>query len=113
MARTAITAQTVTAAGLDLADEAANVDGNQFGWTPRRLVRVVNGSAGEVTVTIPTPAQVAGLDVAERTVAVPAGGTRFIGPFPPSAYRQADGSVHLDYSAVTSVTVAVLELERV
>lgn len=63
------------------------------------------------TVTIQTPAQVAGLDVAEQTVAVPATtGDRFIGPFPPSVFNVAAGDLEFTLSDVDGLTVAVLEL---
>ncbi len=78
----------------------------------RTVVHVKNGGAGPITVTVQTPEQRAGLDVAERQVQVPAGGDQFIGPFPIETYNRPaapdQGKVYVDFSAVTSVTVAAL-----
>lgn len=108
MPRTAITAQETAHDGLTATYEAANVDGNSLTWGARRLLHVKNASAGAVTVTVPTPATVGGLDVADQAVAVAAGTETFIGPFP-----AANGNVHVDYSAVASVTVAALDVARI
>lgn len=107
--RTALGVQAVTPAGLDAVYTPANVDGHSFGNNGRRLLHVVNGSAGPVTVTVPTPGTVDGNAIADRAVVVVAGGDMFIGPFS-GAYQQSDGSVHVDYSAAASVTVALLEV---
>lgn len=106
MARTAITAQDITTAGLAPATEAANVDGNSF--PAGTILRVTNGSAGSINVTVPMPGQVDGLALPNRVVAVAAGETRYLSRFG-SSYQQSDGSIHANYSAVTSVTVAALK----
>lgn len=109
MARTAITPQQVVSTGLTVAYEPANVDGNSIaGASRRRDLTVKNGSAGSINVTIPTPGTVDGLAIADRVIAVAAGAEVRIRT-DGSAYRQSDGSVHIDYSAVTSVTVAVTQ----
>jgi hypothetical protein len=108
MPRTAITPQQVTAAGLAPAYEPANVDGNSVGQRGHQALHVKNASAAAVTVTLPTPGQVSGLDIADRTVSVPAGGERLISTSS-GVLRHGDGTVQVNYSAVASVTVAVLE----
>lgn len=107
--RTAITAQQVTSAGLAPAFEPANVDGNSYVLRQARALRVKNGSAAAVNVTLPTPGTVDGLAIADRVVAVPAGADMVIGLGRGDVHRQPDGTVHVDYSAVASVTVAVLD----
>jgi hypothetical protein len=108
MARTAITPQRVAVDGTALATEPANVDGNSVLLDARRALFVNNASAGAINVTIPTTATLEGLTVGSRVVAVPAGAARYIRPS--STAAQSGGVVHVDYSAVTSVTVAVLEI---
>lgn len=111
MARTDITAQAVSSTGLSPTLEPANVEGNAYVLRKGRVLRVKNGSASPITVTLPTPGTIDGLAVTDRTVAVPATtGDVFISLGRGDAYRQSGGKVHVDYSAVTSVTVAVLDV---
>lgn len=111
MSREALTVQSVVRTGLEPAYTAAVGDGHSVLNDGRlTFVHVVNGSGSEVTITIPTPGSVDGLAVADRTVAVPAGEERMIGPFPTATYNQADGTVHVDYSATTSVTVGAFKV---
>lgn len=109
MARTAITPQSVTTAGAAITLEAANVAGNSVRYAEHRAVWVKNASGSPVTVTLPTPGTSDGLAITDRTVSVPATtGERLI-----KLHRnevQADDTVNIDYSAVTSVTVAVVDL---
>lgn len=112
MPRTPITPQAGTAAGPTIAFEAANVLGNSFTPARGRALHVRNGSGASITVTVPTPATSDGLAVADRTFTVAAGA---LGVFAPGAssgagiYAHTDGAVHVDYSAVTTVTVAVID----
>ncbi|PSK95772.1 hypothetical protein CLV30_12824 [Haloactinopolyspora alba] len=112
MARTPITPQRVTSAGLAPAAEPANVDGNSMPLSPGHVLLVDNGSAAAVTVTIPTPAKFDGLDVAERTINVPAGEAWHINLGGQPVYRQPGGVAHIDYSPApdATVTVAVLQV---
>lgn len=112
MARTAITPQAGTAAGTAAVFEPANADGNSFTTARGRALHVANGSGSPIDVTLPTPAAVDGLALADRTITVAAGAHTVIGLGVASGagiYAQADGSVHVDYSAVTTVTVAVID----
>lgn len=110
MARTGITPQSPGAAGATINFESANVDGNSFQARAGRVLHVRNGSASSITVTLPTPATVGGLAIADRTVTVAAGAHAAVALGPvPVAYLQTDSSVHVDYSAVTTVTVAVVD----
>jgi hypothetical protein len=106
MARTAITPQKPTSAGLALATEPANVDGHSLPHDA--LLVVANASAGPINVTLVTPGVVDGdLAVPDRIVAVPAGASRYFGALD-RIFRQADGTAHVDLSAVASVTVAAI-----
>lgn len=109
MPRTAVTPQTVLSSGRVMSYEAANVDGNSIANAyVRRDLTVKNASAGSINVTLITPGTIDGLAIADRVIAVAAGAETRIRT-DNDAYRQSDGSVHIDYSAVASVTVAVTD----
>ena len=102
-----LTVQTVTRAGIAPTNNAVSAS-DKFLNNGRTLVHVVNGGGTSLTVTIVTPAQVDGLAVADRTVTIAAGQSRFIGPFPKNVYNDNDGYTTLEFSATTSVTCAVI-----
>jgi hypothetical protein len=107
-----ITPQAGTSAGAAVTFEAANALGNSFRPARGRAVHVKNGSVSPMDVTLPTPATADGLAIDSRVVTVPAGAHKVIALGAASGagiYAQPDGSVNLDYSAVTSVTVAVVD----
>lgn len=110
MARSSLTVQDVVRSGLSPSYASAEGDGNSFANNGRVVLHAKNGSGGSITVTIQTPGTVDGLAVSDRTVAIPAGEERIIGVFPPADYNQSDGSVYVDYSGVTSLTVAALRI---
>jgi hypothetical protein len=105
-----LAAQVVSIAGLNPTYAAAAAGGDEFANNGRRMLHVQNGSGSSITVTITTPGTTAGLSIADPAVTVPNSGSRMIGPFPTGLYNAADGNVDVAYSAVTSVTVAVIEL---
>jgi hypothetical protein len=107
MARTALTVQQVTRAGLTPAYSAAPVDGHSILNGGKELLHVKTGGTA-CNVTIQTPGSVDGQAVADRVVAIGTSSERIIGPFPPDIYNQASGEIYVDFSAVTSVTVAAL-----
>jgi len=116
MSRTVLTITAVTAiGGVNLTDtlEAANADGESIAASGENITLVVeNGSAGSITVTIKTPETVKGLAVAEDTWTIAAGKT-YIGRFMArETYMQADGTVHIDFSAVTTIAVAAFRITK-
>jgi hypothetical protein len=82
----------------------------------KNFLSVINGGAGPITVTIQTPGVVDGdLAIADREVTVPVGTTPKLIPLTSPNYRQPADSVNagralVDYSAITSVTRAVVGL---
>lgn len=115
MARTALASQTADSDGLTVAFTAANVDGHSIEGGGDVILLVDNASAGDITVTVQTPATQDGLDVAEQPVTVTAGTMAAIAGLHPRTFDRptgvADaGDVYVDFSAVTSVTVAALEV---
>lgn len=85
----------------------------------RNFLMVLNGSGGSINVTVLTPEKVdSDLNIDERIVAVAAGATKLI-PLTSVHYKQttvsagapADvGRAYVEYSAVASVTRAVVGL---
>lgn len=100
--------QSIVSSGLLPVLTAPSVDGdnipcgNIFLW-------VENAAGAPITVTIQTPATMAGLAVAEAGGPVANGTRRLFGPFPKAVYGQPAGQidvdlVRVDYSAITSIT---------
>lgn len=113
MARTTLDVQTLSRDGIDPSYEAANADGEEVANSGRMFIHVQNGGGGSITVTIQTPGTVDGLAVADREVSIGAGNDKMIGPFPPATYNQDPGetdTVYVDFSGVSSVTIAALVL---
>lgn len=109
MARTALVPQQVVRAGLTPVFSAANADGHSVANDGHVMLEVKNGSGAPITVTVQTPGTVDGLAIAELVVTIPAtSGDKMIGPFQPGIYNQADGTIYVDFSAVTTVTVAAV-----
>lgn len=111
MARTTLSVQTIDVDGLEASYTAANGDGHSFANDGRVILHVKNDDAADKTITIQTPATTReGVDIDEVEVTVTAGEDRFIGPFSRKNFNQASGVVYVDYSAVTSVTIAALKV---
>lgn len=110
MARTAIVPQVVTRAGLNPAYAAANVDGHSIPGDGRTIVHVKTVGTG-CTVTLPFPSslEIDGQAPANKTIVIGTNSERLIGPFP-EVYKQSDGTVNIDFSAVTAVTVAAFKV---
>ena len=114
MAYNSISIQTVVKGGLEPTYTGATLsDGDRFRNTGKEFIHVLNGGGGAVAVTIPTPAQVSGLDIEDKIVSVPAGEDRMIGTFEPGLYNQAAGATdagdcYVEYDQTSSVTIAVI-----
>ncbi|GAB3812092.1 hypothetical protein [Kribbella italica] len=111
MAREIVATQKIVGAGLAVNLTAPTAEGDVIDNGAVALM-VVNGSGAPINVTVQTPAKQSGLDVEERIVAVAAGATELIGPFPKSTYGRTSapdvGQVYVDYSAQLSVTRAAV-----
>jgi hypothetical protein len=71
----------------------------------RTLIHVKKAGAGACSMIVKTPAQIAGLDVAEMTVTIPATtGDVMLGPFPPSIFNDGNGDMRFNFSEVTGLT---------
>lgn len=100
-----LTYQAPKLSGTAVTYAAASAGGDTMGRTTSGVLRVKNGSAGVVTVTIVTPGNTQyGQADPDIPVAVAAGAEVAIGPFPDGL--AVDGVISVTYSTVTSVTVA-------
>ena len=95
---------------------SAAAGGDQFA-NPRgtALLYVKNGGGSSINVTLtaqittrPADGAYPSMTVANNVVAVAAGAEKVIGPIP-SAFNDGNGNVQVTYSAVTSVTVGVVQ----
>ena len=104
-----LTVQDIITTGLSPSLSAAAGGGDEFANTGKEYLEIVNADVSAMTLTVVTQQTVAGLAVADRTVSVPAGEARKIGPFSKSLYNDSGEKVQLTYSAVTSLTVGVFK----
>lgn len=112
MARQELVPQEFTSDGLTPSTEAAVADGHFLPNDGRRVVYVENSGASSVGVTAVIPLTVDGIDVTDKTVSVPAGGSMWLGPYG-REYDQDDGSVHIDYADASVLSVAAVEMPHV
>lgn len=119
MARTELAVQDCVVAGLNPTMTAAIADGHAFVNLGENIFLYVdNGGGSAVAVTIETPGTVDGNAIADLSVSVPAGESRFIGPFKRSVYNQDDSAgdtgldkvVFVDTDIQTSVTYAAVKV---
>ena len=109
-----ITAQQITQAGLKPVYAAAAVAGDKVLNTGIQYFHVKNASAVSVTSSV-TPVITTVIDpllgtlVKETaTLILGAGEEGFLGPFETEAFNSTTGTIEIEYTAVTSVTVAAL-----
>lgn len=103
----------VTQAGVAPATVAAGGGGDEFYPDENTWLEVTNGGGAPINVTVSTPKTHHGKAIADDVVAVPAGATRKLGPYPAEDYANpADGKADVSYSGVTAVTVGCYELAR-
>lgn len=105
-----LTVQKVAQSGLAPSFGAAASGGDEFANGGRTMLHVKNGGGASITVTITSVKQCDQGSTHNVQVSVPAGGERVIGPFDPTRFNNSSGRVAVSYSAVTSVTVAALEI---
>jgi hypothetical protein len=103
-----LTAIVPTVAGVSLGSAAAAGGGDKFLNTGNELLYIKNGGGSTITLTLDAQT-VSGLTITDPTVSVAAGAEKIVGPFDPRYFCDANGYLNLSYSAVTSVTVAVIQ----
>lgn len=103
--------QAAGSAGVAFVPVSAAGGGDKFANDGSVLLYVLNGDASPINVTLDAQTY-KGEPIADRVVAVAAGAARWIGPLERDVFNDTDGNVNVAYSAVTSVTVAVLKPNR-
>ena len=112
MARTALTPQNFQTAGLTPTTVTPDASGMSFRNNGLMILMVKNGAASDITVTPKIAKTVEGVSVTFPARTVAAGATTFLGPFDEEIYRQLTSTavMYVDISAVTTVTVALLQM---
>lgn len=95
-------------AGTAPAYNAASAGGDKVPPGGDVTLHVKNDGTASITCTVVIPGTVAGQDIGDVAVAIPAGGERFIGPLTRSVFAGPDGLVDVTWSATTSVTFAAV-----
>lgn len=108
-----LTVQRPTTAGANITLAAAAGGGDSFANDGRTLFQVTNGSGGAITVTFDSPRTcdfgLAANAAHDLAISVPAGESRYIGPFVQGRFNDAStGRVQVTYSDVTTLTVAAI-----
>ena len=98
--------QQSSVAGLAATYHAASGGGDKV--PPGCLLHVKNGSGSSINLTLATPGTAYGQPIGDQVVAVPAGAERFVSVPSEGFTDMADGLVSLAWSAVTTVTFAVV-----
>lgn len=106
-----LTTQNISLTGNAISYVSANAGGDTFTPNGRNFLHIKNGGASPITVTIDSKVlSNYGTDV-DLVVSVPAGGDRMIGSFDVQRFTDPSTFVgNITYSAVTSVTVAIINL---
>jgi hypothetical protein len=116
MARTSVTTQAITRAGVVPTASAPTAEGDIIDTGGRVFLLVSNTGDASATVTIDAQATVYGLDVEDLAVTLAAGETRAIGPLPTQAFGfpkgdENAGRAFVDYTGtVADLTRSVLSL---
>ncbi len=74
-----------------------------------RILVLVTGGAASSVITFVTGGTVGGLAVSDKTLTLPAGERRLVGPFPVSPYNNAQGKLRItsDTSDCTLIAIKV------
>lgn len=107
----AITVQQISTAGLTpTAGVAAAAAGDTVINNGRTYIEIIDTGTTAPTITITGQVTCNQGSTHDITVAVPAGGTKKIGPFNTNWYNNSDGSIEVSYSSETDVTIAAFTI---
>ena len=106
-----LSVQNIVLAGLEPTYANATELGDEFvNTTGRVFLHVKNGDASEKTVTVLSQKTCDQGETHNIAVTIPASEERIIGPLTTGRFNDGDGKVQVTYSAVTSVTVAAIQI---
>lgn len=94
-----------SSAGTTTNPQAASAGGDTFPNDGFTFLRIKNGGASPITVTVNSVTQCSQGFTHNLTATVAAGAEELIGTFLPSRFNDTNGQVSVSYSAVASVTV--------
>jgi hypothetical protein len=118
LARTEITKVKPTDAGVNPTATVGQTDGHKFALNGDEVLVVKNSGASSRNFIVHMPRNVEGQDVPDRTIAIPAGATRYVGDLEPGIYGQPSGAdrgmayVNYDATAPAEVNLIVLDSPR-
>ena len=102
--------QTVIPSGLPVSYANSAAEGDEFVNDGQTFLAIRNQAGTAISVVIPTTATLSGYPLADQTIPVSANATVFAGPFGKSLFDNSSGRVSVQYSSVTSVSIAALRL---
>lgn len=110
-----LSVQSIVRTGLNPSLASAANGGDAFANDGRTFLRVVNANVGAArTITIASQLAASavpqGTAKTDLTVSVPASGERWIGPFDPAAFNDANGRVVATYSSEADLTVGAFKV---
>lgn len=113
MARISLATQTPARTGTTPSFTAANTDGHYFANDGHTILRIKNSDTTSKTVTVEFGGSKDGVSLATLGKAITVGantGDVTTAVWPKDTYDQSDGTVYVDYSATTGVTIAALSV---
>lgn len=106
-----ITVQNITTTGLTpVAGVAAAAAGDTVTNDGLTYIEIEDTGTTAPTVTIASQVQCDQGSTHDISVAVPSGGIKFIGPFPPNRFNNVDGQLEVTYSSETDVTIRAFSI---
>ncbi len=122
MAENTLVAQESVLAGVSLTLAAGNADGSKFllRSDERTFILAENTNGSDRTITLVKQRSSVNMPgfgavaLADTAIVIPATtGKKLIGPIPYSVYADSDGYAHITFSAVTGLTLTVINAARV
>jgi hypothetical protein len=108
MARTLLPVEDVGRDGVTtwaLAQTIQIANGAKFRNTGREWLKISNATGGDASVTVPIPRLIDGMAVDPQPYTIPAGGLRYIPPFPTDPYNQVNEMVYIDTDTIVTMAV--------